>query len=158
MFVCCSTSRKRKGQPVTMVDIVNKLLETTQKCTCLYFLCSYPLFWCALIPPSTYAATPAALSRNPKKSILWNFEEGKSQKFYSMLYTSIHVTILIYVMPCMESQQVQGILEARRSVGLITAAFMGNKREGHYLGHFLNASSYKKKRAADILGRRANIK
>ena len=158
MLVCCTTSRKRKGQHDTMVDIANKLLETTQKCTCLYFLCSYPLFWCALIPPSTYVPTPAALSRNPKKSILWNYEEGKSQTFYNMLYTRIHVTILIYVMPCMEGQQFQGILEAPSSVGLITVAFMGSKREGPYLGHFLNASSYKKKRIADILGRRTNIK
>ena len=104
LYVCCTTSRKRKGQQVTMVDTANKLLETTQKCTCLYFLCSYPLFWCALIPPSTYVPIPVALSRNPKKSILWNYEEGKSRKFYSMLYTSIHVTILIYVMPCMKGQ------------------------------------------------------
>ena len=104
LYVCCTTSRKRKARPVTMVDIGNKLLKTTQKCTCLYFLCRYLLFWCALIPPSTYVPTPAALSRNPKKSILWNYEEGKTRKFYSMLYTSLHVTILIYVMPCMEGQ------------------------------------------------------
>ena len=125
---------------------------------CIFCAVTISFFWCALIPPSTYVPTPAALSRNPKKSILWNYEEGKSPKFYSMLYTSIHVTILIYVMPCMEGQQVQGILEAPRSVGLITAAFMGSEREEPYLGHFLNASSYKKKRIADILGRRANIK